>query len=771
MRCPLPLSALALALSLSAHAATPFQAEDIRIDGLQRVSSGSVFDALTIEPGDRVTDADISAATRALFDTGFFDQVEVTADGNVLVISVTERPAVSRIEIEGNQAIKTEDLLDSLRRAGIVEGDVLRRATLDQLEQAIQRQYTSRGRYDATVQTEIVEQDRNRVGLNISIFEGSVASIKRITLVGNEAVDDDTLRDEMSLTEPGLFTWFSGSDNYESEKLTADVEAIRSYYLDRGYVNVEVSEPKVELSESLEDVFLTITINEGRQYLVGQVNVGGEQPIDLSDAVDEIALQSGEVFSRRLVNEAVNTMSERLGDAGYARAQVRAVPEIDEATQTVDVTLVVTPGPLVYVRRVEFRGNTDTSDVVLRREIPQLEASVSSAKDIEQGRINLQRLGFFSLVRVSTRPVSDQPDQMDVVYEVREQASGSLSASVGFSQGEGVLLGAGISQKNFLGSGNSVAFSLQSSSSTKEARFSFTDPYYTIDGVSRGIDLYYRETDFDEEGTADYNTDETGVGLSFGYPVSERARLSTNVAIQNVTLLTDVRSNSDFPTNVNNFLTEEGYGATVREADFLELKVGAAYSYDTLNKAFLPTDGTRHRVSFDVSVPGSDLEYYVASYLGETYIPMDGVDEVSLNFKTRLGYGDGYGDSNGLPFLKNFFAGGIRSVRGYQYNSLGPIDATSLEQTGGNVLVTGSAALQFPMPGIKETDQARLSLFSDVGQVYQDELKVDDLRYSAGLALAWMTPIGPLSFTYAAALNSESTDETEGFQFSIGSSF
>jgi outer membrane protein insertion porin family len=725
-----------------------------------------VFDALTIQPGDRVTDADISLATRALFETGFFDQVEVRADGDVLVIEVTERPAVSRIDIEGNQAIKTEDLLDSLRRAGIVEGDVLKRATLDQLEQAIQRQYTSRGRYDATVSSEIIEQDRNRVGLKISIFEGSVATISRIAIVGNEAFDDDTLLGEMSLTEAGLFTWFSGSNNYETEKLNADVEAIRSYYLNRGYVNVEVSEPQVELSENLEDVFITITVNEGKEFRVGSVNVGGDQPIDLSSAVEEMTLQTGEIFSRRLVNEAVSTMSKKLGDAGYARAQVRAVPEINDEAQTVDVTLVVTPGPLVYVRRVEFRGNTDTSDVVLRREIPQLEASVSSAAAIEKGKINLQRLGFFSLVRVSTRPVPDQPDQVDVVYEVKEQASGSLSASVGFSQGEGVLLGAAVSQKNFLGSGNALSFSLQSSSSTKEARFSFTDPYYTIDGVSRGIDLYLKQTDFDEEGTADYTTDETGIGLSFGYPISDESRVSTNFAIQNVNLKTA----ASVPSYIGDFLTSEGISSSSREADFVEYKVGAAYSYDTLNKAFLPTAGTRHRVSFDLSIPGSDLEYYTASYLGETYVPVLDAEDVSLKFKTRLGYGDGFGDSAGLPFLKNFFAGGIRSVRGYTYNSLGPVDANG-EQIGGNVLITGSAALQFPMPGVKETDQARLSLFTDAGQVYADNAELGDLRYSAGLALAWMTPIGPLSFTYAAALNSESTDETEGFQFSIGSTF
>src|SRR6056300_626043 len=760
MRCTLPLSALALALAISVHAAEPFQASDIRIDGLKRVSSGSVFDALTIQPGDRVTDADISMATRALFETGFFDQVEVRADGDVLVIEVTERPAVSRIDIEGNQAIKTDDLLDSLRRAGIVEGDVLKRATLDQLEQAIQRQYTSRGRYDATVSSEIIEQDRNRVGLKISIYEGSVATISRIAIVGNEAFDEDTLLDEMSLTEPGVFTWFSGSDNYETEKLSADVEAIRSYYLNRGYVNVEVSEPQVELSENLEDVFITITVNEGQEFRVGAVNVGGDQPIDLSAAVEEMTLQSGEIFSRRLVNEAVNTMSKKLGDAGYARAQVRAVPEINDETQTVDVTLVVTPGPLVYVRRVEFRGNTDTSDVVLRREIPQLEASVSSAAAIEKGRINLQRLGFFSLVRASTRPVLDQPDQVDVVYEVKEQASGSLSASVGFSQGEGVLLGAAVSQKNFLGSGNALSFSLQSSGSTKEARFSFTDPYYTIDGVSRGVDLYFKQTDFDEDADIEYTTDDTGIGLSFGYPVSDRSRISTNFLVQNVNLKTGT---TNIPSYIGDFLVAEGFARDARDADFAEFKVGAAYSYDTLNKAFLPTDGERQRVSFDMSIPGSDLEYYTVNYLGETYIPLLDKEDVSLKLKTRLGYGDGFGDSSGLPFLKNFFAGGIRSVRGYAYNSLGADNtlyetstAGVFETAGGNVLLTGTAALQFPLPGVKETDQARLSLFTDAGQIYNDNIEVDELRYSAGLALAWMTPIGPLSFTYSAALNSES---------------
>jgi len=767
MRLQAWIGALLLSFYGSAFAATDFVASDIRIEGLQRVSSGSVFEALTLKPGDRVNDQVVSAVTRRLFDTGFFDQVVLRQDGAVLVIDVVERPAVSRIEITGNKAIETDDLIDSLRRAGIAEGDVLKRATLDSLAQAITRQYTSRGRYDAIVTSEIIPQDRNRVGLNITVFEGSVAKIRRITIVGNQSVETDTLLGEIDSTDGGLFTWITGSDQYESERLTADVEAIRSYYLDRGYVNADVAEPKIELSENLEEVFITITVVEGTQYLVGSVNIGGEIPIDLTEAVNALSLQSGELFSRRLVNEAVESMSKALGDAGYGRAQVRAVPELRDEAQAVDVTLVVTPGPLVYVRRIEFRGNTGTSDVVLRREIPQLESAVTSAAQIERGRINLQRLGFFSLVRVQTRPVPDEPDQVDVVYEVTEQASGSLSASIGFSQGEGVLLGAGVSQKNFLGSGNSLSFSLQSSSSVKEARFSFTDPYFTIDGVSRGIDLYFRETDFDEDGTANYTTDETGLGLSFGYPVSDRARLSTSARIQSVVLKTDDNERPDY---IENFLVSEGFARGNREAEFLEVVLGAGYSFNTLNKAFLPTEGIRHRVSADLAIPGSDLEYYSLNYLGESFTPLSKTRDVSLAMKTNLGYGSGYGDSDGLPFLKNFFAGGIRSVRGFEYNSLGPRDEDS-EQIGGNVLVTGSVSLQFPLPGVKETDQTRISVFTDAGQVYDDEFDPSDLRYSTGVALAWMTPIGPLSFTYAKALNASSTDQTEGFQFSIGSSF
>ena len=767
MRLQAWIGALLLSFYGSAFAATDFVASDIRIEGLQRVSSGSVFEALTLKPGDRVNDQVVSEVTRRLFDTGFFDQVVLRQDGAVLVIDVVERPAVSRIEITGNKAIETDDLIDSLRRAGIAEGDVLKRATLDSLAQAITRQYTSRGRYDAIVTSEIIPQDRNRVGLNITVFEGSVAKIRRITIVGNQSVETDTLLGEIDSTDGGLFTWITGSDQYESERLTADVEAIRSYYLDRGYVNADVAEPKIELSENLEEVFITITVVEGTQYQVGSVNIGGEIPIDLTEAVNALSLQSGELFSRRLVNEAVESMSKALGDAGYGRAQVRAVPELRDEAQAVDVTLVVTPGPLVYVRRIEFLGNTGTSDVVLRREIPQLESAVTSAAQIERGRINLQRLGFFSLVRVQTRPVPDEPDQVDVVYEVTEQASGSLSASIGFSQGEWVLLGAGVSQKNFLGSGNSLSFSLQSSSSVKEARFSFTDPYFTIDGVSRGIDLYFRETDFDEDGTANYTTDETGLGLSFGYPVSDRARLSTSARIQSVVLKTDDNERPDY---IENFLVSEGFARGNREAEFLEVVLGAGYSFNTLNKAFLPTEGIRHRVSADLAIQGSDIEYYSLNYLGESFTPLSKTRDVSLAMKTNLGYGSGYGDSDGLPFLKNFFAGGIRSVRGFEYNSLGPRDEDS-EQIGGNVLVTGSVSLQFPLPGVKETDQTRISVFTDAGQVYDDEFDPSDLRYSTGVALAWMTPIGPLSFTYAKALNASSTDQTEGFQFSIGSSF
>ena len=771
MRCSLLLSALAFATAVSAQAATPFKAADIRIDGLKRVSPASVFDVLSLKAGDRVTDVDISMATKQLFDTGFFDQVEVRSEGEVLVIEVSERPAVSRIEIDGNHVIESEDIFDSLRRVGITEGNVLKPAMLDKIEQAIQRQYTQAGRYDATVKSQILAQDRNRVGLKISIFEGSVATIQQISIIGNEAFDDDALLGEMSLKERGLFSWLSRSGDYDAGALRADAEAIRSYYLDRGYFNVEIAEPVVELSENFESVYLTIAVIEGPQLRIGSVNVGGDQPIDLSDLVNKMRLQSGNIFNRRLVNEAINSISNRLGDFGYARAQVRAATEINNAANSVDVTLVITPGPLTYVRRIEFRGNTTTSDVVLRREIPQFEASTSSSTDIELGKINLQRLGFFSQVGVTTRPVPGQDDQMDIIYEVREQSSGSLSASLGFSQGQGVLLGAGISQKNFLGSGNALALSLQKSSSTREARFSFTDPYYTVDGVSRGIDLFFTETDFDEDLDAAYITTKKGLGLSFGYPVGEFERISSRFTLQTLDLKTDQRDSANFPSNVEAFLGQVSTDSSGTDFDFLELKMGVSYSSNSLNKGFLPTGGTRQQVSFDISIPGSDLEYYTASYLGETYIPVNKADDLSVHFKTFLGYGDGYGDLSGLPFLKNFFAGGIRSVRGFKYGSLGPIDSSSGEQTGGNLLVTGSASFQFPMPGVEEVEQARLALFTDVGQVYDDSFEMEELRYSTGLGLIWMTPIGPLSFVYSAALNAKSEDETESFQFSIGSSF
>ncbi|WP_262927456.1 outer membrane protein assembly factor BamA [Phytohalomonas tamaricis] len=764
--------------SSQAAFAVSFEVSDIRVEGLQRVSAGTVFNALPISAHDKIDDDSLAEAGKALFKTGLFDDVRLGRDGDVLVVNVVERPSISKIEIKGNSKISKDDLRKGLSDAGLAEGQVLQRSTLDEMQRELERVYQAQGRYSAQINTSVEKLDRNRVQVDVDINEGAVAKIKQINIVGNQAFDDDTLRGLFELEDkPGWFLgWFS-SDQYSREKLTGDLERLRSYYLDRGYVNFNIASTQVAISPSKSDIFVTINVDEGKRYQIGNVRFSGDLQMDETKARDLVTAHSGDTFSQSALTASSEALRQALGAEGFAFAKVDSVPQVSDTDDTVDITFMVNPGRRAYVRRIEFKGNTTTADEVLRREMVQLEGAPASTDDIKQSQQRLQRLGFFKQVDVETRPVPDQPDQLDVTYNVEEQPSGSISASVGFAQSEGIIYGASLSQSNFLGTGNRVDVGAQKSDYYTNLKFSFTDPYWTLNGISRGYDLYYRETDYEDSDISTYSTDAIGGGINFGYPISELSRLNFGVGIERLTL----DSYDDTPSEIVQFINDEG-------DEFDSYKLTASWTRNNLNRGIMPTDGSYQRASIEASGPGSDAEYYKLRYRGQKLFELN--PEWSLKFRTELGYANTYGDQDIYPFYENFYAGGLGSVRGFSSNTLGQRTTERNDgdddTLGGNVLIEGSAELIFPFPFVEDRRQLQSSFFLDTGNTYLTDclpveagntsqcssgIDLGELRYSVGIGLSWLTPVGPLTFSVAQPLNEKSEDDTQFFQFSLGQTF
>ncbi|WP_416138163.1 outer membrane protein assembly factor BamA [Halomonas sp. HK25] len=759
--------------------AQPFEVSDIRVEGLQRVSAASVFNAFPVSARDRVDDRELADATRSLFATGMFEDISLARDGDVLIIQVVERPTISRLNITGNRQIGDEELRQGLRQAGLAEGEVLQLSTLEEIQRELEGVYQGQGRYSASIETSVREIDEGRVQVDVEINEGAVARIRQINLVGNRAFDDDTLRDVFELNDRRgrIFGWFS-RDEYSREALAGDLERLRSFYLDRGYVNFNVESTQVSISPDKSQIFITVNVDEGRQYRIGDVRFVGDLQISESEARELLEVSPGQVFSRSDVTASSEALRARLGAEGFAFASVDGIPEVSADGDAVDLAFRVDAGRRAYVRRIEFIGNTTTQDEVLRREMIQLEGAPASTQSITQSRQRLERLGFFRQVDVETRPVAGEPDKLDVTYTVEEQPSGSISASVGFSQSAGVIYGVGLSQTNFLGTGNRVNVGAQRSDTFTSVNFGFTDPYWTLDGISRGYNLYYRETDYEDSDISTYSTDAYGAGINFGYPINEITRLNFGAAVEDLT----IKTYRDTAQEITQYVEDQG-------EDSQALKLTASWTRNNLNRGIMPTAGNYQRLSLETAVPGSDAEYYKVRAQARQLFPLDDNHDWALKFSGEVGYADVVG-SDPYPFYENFYAGGLGSVRGFTANTLGqrttPPETGGRDRTlGGNVMMQGSAELLFPLPFIEDRRSVQTSLFLDAGNTFLTDcyatetgtsncssgVDLGDLRYSVGVGLSWLTPVGPLTFSIAEPINDESGDDTQFFQFSLGQTF
>lgn len=753
------LVCLSSLLSLPASALDTFRVSDIRVEGLQRISPGTVFNFLPVQVGDEFSDYESERTIRALFKSGYFKNVRLERDDDVLVVVVTERPAIANIKIQGNEDLETDALLASLKDIGLAKGQVFDRSLLEKVELELERQYYSRGKYGVKIEATVTPLERNRVDLLIDISEGAVARIRQINIVGNSVFDDETLLEKFSQSTPKWTSFYTKNDQYSKQKLAADLETLRSYYQDRGYIKFNINSTQVSITPDKKDIYITVNIAEGQQYKVREVRLSGQLVVPPEKLYPAFQINAGEVFSRKRVTDTVTRISDILGNEGYAFANVNTVPDIDEETREVDLTLFVDPGKRVYVRRVNFAGNSKTRDEVLRQEMRQMEAGWFSAEKVERSRTRLQRLGFFEQVNVETPAVPGFTDQVDVDYSVTEQPSGSISLGVGFSQSSGIILNGSITQDNFLGTGRRVSAALNTSDVTTVYSLSYNNPYYTVDGVSRGYGAYYRSTDANEANISNYSTDTFGGSVTYGFPISEFNSFQFTVLADNLKLKA-----ADFPSDeILRFIADNG-------SDFTSLGLSTSFAHDTRNRRIFPSEGGLRRISGEAKVPGSDLQYYKVNLALQQFVPLTNL--FVLEAKSDIGYGDGYGDFDEMPFFENFFAGGVRSVRGFEDNSLGPRDSVN-DPIGGNFKTTGTVQLLFPPPFLTESNAVRLSLFYDIGNVFAGagDWSGGDLRMSVGLGATWLSPVGPLAVSIAQPLNDKAGDEVQQFQFTLGAGF
>ena len=782
----------------------PIVVEDIRLVGLQRVSLGSVLDTIPVTIGDKVDETDYKRVIKTLFDTGQFDDVQISVEGKIIFIKVQERPTISGIEIEGNSAIKTEDLLAALASEGVSEGSVLKRVTLDLIIKGLQAQYSQQGRYGASVEVNQVERPRNRVDVDIDVDEGSPTTITSIEIIGNQEFTDDDLKDIFELSEGNIISVFTGDNKYTREKLRTDLENLEAYYKDRGFLQFSIDSSQVSISSDLEELYITLILAEGEQYKVGEVNISGELPLEREFFEKLINIPEGSTYSESIITSYEEFFANILGNEGYTFAEIDGVPTISSEDKITDITFVFNPGRKNYTRRVIFRGNDFTTDEVLRREMRQFEGAPASNQLIEQSKLFLERTGYFKTVSVETVPVPGEEDKVDVVFDVEEQQYGNIIGGFSYSQ-FGFSFNFNIQQNNFLGSGNTVGIGLQTSDYSNNIFLQYENPYYTVDGVSRGYSLNYREFDYGSFGLSEYNTESYGLGLNLGYPISDIQRLGLNISADH----TELQSGSLTSREVLDFVETEG---TV----FDTLKLQGYWTRVTLNRGIFPTKGSSNSISFQTTVPGSTLNYYRVDYRNEFYQPLGG--DFVFKITSRLGYTGIYGDTEIPPYFENFYAGGPYSIKGYETNSLGPritqvpcYEYVSAEDycpplidndfdgepdtpyynqystyninrpIGGNVLTETSLNLIFKVPFIEDQSQFRSAFFIDLGNVfstycypYQNqcfEPSFEELRGSYGLGGSAITPFGPISVYFAVPFNNDPFDRTKRFEFTVGNKF
>lgn len=756
------LAALVCAvLARGAWAFDPFTVRDIRVEGIQRIEAGTVFGYLPVKVGDTMTEAKAQAAIKALFATGFFRDVRLEVDGDVLVVLVEERPAIAKIDFVGMKEFKDEDVRKALRESGIADGRTFDRATLEIAEQEIKRQYLSRGRYGVTITTTVTPLDRNRVAINFTIDEGEIAKIAGVNIVGNRAFPESELVSQFTLQTPGWLSWYTKNDQYSRQKLQADLEALRSFYLNRGYLDFNIESTQVSITPDRRDIYMTINITEGEKYTVLGVKLAGDFVVPEAELARLVQIQPGEPFSRQKLADSTKAINERLGNEGYAFANANAVPQVDKEKRTVSFTVMIDPGRRVYVRRINVVGNTRTRDEVIRRELRQLESSAYDGQRMQLSKRRVDRLNFFSQVDLETEPVPGSTDLVDITVKVKEKPTGNLLFGVGFSSADGLILSGSVAQQNLFGTGKALNLQVNSGQVNRVYSLSYTNPYFTVDGVSAGFDLYNRRFDTSRLSIGPYISDTIGGSVRFGYPLTEFDRLGFGIGYESISIETFDNSPPVFINYVNQFgNTNDGLIPT------------ASWVRDTRDSAIWTTRGIVSRLFGDIAVPGFDLNYYKASYQLAWWYPLTKIFTLKLN--GEVGYGSGYNGKE-LPFYKAFYAGGVSSVRGYKQSSLGPTDANGAV-LGGNRRFVGSAELLFPVPGLGQDRAARLSAFFDAGQVWIDgvpgaDLQDLNLRYSAGIGVFWNSPFGPLQLYIAQPINSQPGDKIQRFQFTFGSVF
>ena len=754
------LNIIILLLLSSTALAENFVIKEIRVEGLQRLSTGTVFNYIPLKVGDEMTDSDAKSIIRALYKSKYFNDVGVEAEDGVLIINVSERPAISSIEFVGNKDLGSEDLSKSLREIGFSEGQVYDKAMLERVQLELQRQYFSRGKYGITIESKVTSLPENLVGILITMGEGTVTTIGDINIVGNISYEEEDLLLEFQSTTGNLFSIVTRDNQYSRPKLSADLESLRSFYLDRGYVDFVVESTQVSITDDKKEMFVTINISEGQQYKIKEVRLAGNLIVKEEELFKLVVIKKDAIFSRKQVTQSSEYLTNRLGNEGYAFANINAVPKIDKEERSVALTFFVDPGRRAYVRRINIVGNSKTRDEVVRRELRQQEAAYISTLDVEDSRAFIQRLGYFEDVNVEMRPVAGTSDQVDLDFRVIEQSSGNLSAGVGFSDSDGLVINANLTQKNFMGSGKHISFGFNNGDVNTTYSIGYTNPFATVDGISQGYGAYFSETNADEANIASFSTDTYGASTTFGVPIAKNDRISLSLGYENTTIhLPKVSTVSRY----NKFIAREG-----DEYDTFSAVLG--WTNNTRNNPVLPTSGKLQRLSTMVTLPGGSLQYYKLNYEDRRYEPLS--EDLTLAYGGKLAYGDAYGSTENYPFFQNFYAGGQKSVRGFKSNTIGLRENN--ESLGGNFLVSGGTEVIFPVPFVKKKIRSfRLSGFIDVGNVYAEDEDFDAglLRYSAGLSAIWISPFGPVSISLARPFNEQKDDETEFFQFAVGSTF
>ena len=793
-------------LSAQLFAFDDFLVSDIRIIGLQRVSTGSIFNVIPISVGDNIDQRKSADITRSLFATEQFDDIQIAKDGNTLIIIVQERPSISAIDISGNKALKTEQLLESLDGVGIKEGEVYKRSTVEKVKSELVRSYASNGRYGAGVDIEEIKKPRNRIELNIEVDEGKSATIESINIIGNELFSNEDLLDGFELSSGSIFSFLSNDNAYSREKLKGDIETLESFYLNRGYLKFSIESSEISLSKDKKSIFINFNVFEGEQYTINDVEVVGDLPFE-DEVYEEITNSlKDKIYSQAQITGIEEFFTNVLGNQGYAFAEVSGNPVIDDNSQDVKITFSVMPGKRTYTRKILFTGNNLTQDYVLRREMRQFEGAWSSDNSIESGKVRLERLGYFKEVNVETVPVVGTDDQIDVMYSVEEENTGSIGGNLGYSD-FGLMVGFNLQEQNFLGTGNTVAVGINKNVYSEQYNLSFLDPFATKDGVSLGYNAYFRETDYGEYNVANYLTNSNGIGVQYGWPISDTQRLNLSLTYDK----TDISVGTQPAREIWDFVNAEG---NIYET----LNLQTQWQRVTLNRGMYPTDGASTAISLSATVPGSDLNYYRINLRQKFYQPLG--RGLVFGFNGEIGYLSTFGDTKETPFFQNFFAGGPRSLRGFESNTLGPrsteapcyefnyaegtcpnlIDSDGDEipdkpyynpyanseynkrvSIGGNVKVEGSLQLIFRLPFIEDQRSMRSAFFFDFGNVFSDNCKeyqfncykpsIDDLRYSYGVGVTFVTGFGPMSFAIAKPTNAGQYEETKEFQFTVGNVF